>query len=189
MPNIIAHYICGKQIAKKLNIKDNEYLRGNIYPDYVDKNKHYRINGRMFDIPDIDAFMQQEQIENQLFKLGFLTHLMLDKLFLDVYVVDIIYSKIDKNINIFVPGKIYTDYTNISKRLLAHYHLDINEIDMLMQEKTNDYDVLKYKSNISVIKKCKTEELQYLNINSFINFLDCSSEKIANYILRSKYLK
>lgn len=189
MPNIVAHYVCGNQVAKKLKITDSEFIKGNLFPDYVDKNKHYRIKGRMFEVPDIERFMSEEQMSNQLFKLGFLTHLMLDKLFLDNYVVNNIYSKIDKGINIFTPEKIYQDYTNISNMLLEYYHLDINDIDNLMLPEQDKIDILKYRNNTEVIKECKSTQLQYIDFNSFTTFLDNSADEIAQHIKTKKYIK
>ena len=95
MPNIVAHYVCGKLVADKLHITNKDYLKGNLYPDYIDKKRHYRIKGRLFEIPDIELFMKEEKNQNKYFKVGYLTHLMLDKLFLDEFVVDDIYSKLD----------------------------------------------------------------------------------------------
>lgn len=189
MPNIVAHYVCGNLVARKLQITDKEFIKGNLYPDYVDKNKHYRIKGRMFEIPDIERFMSEEQMSNQLFKLGFLTHLMLDKLFLDNYVVDSIYSKIDKRINIFTPERIYQDYTNISNMLLNYYHLDIEDIDNIMLPEQDRIDILKYRFNTEVIKECKSTQLQYLDFPSFITFLDNSSEEIAHHVKTKKYIR
>ncbi len=184
MPNIVAHYVCGKLVSKKLNINDKNYIKGNLYPDYVDKNKHYRIEGYMFEIPDVDTFMREEQMNDRTFKLGFLTHLILDRLFLEEYVINNIYSNLDKKINIFVPDKIYTDYTNISQRLLNHYNLNLDDIDNLMLREKEYIDFQKYKSDTEVIRTCTSGELQYLDPNSFITFLDDSSEKIADYIKR-----
>lgn len=187
MPNIVAHYICGKLVAKKLNIKDDDYLKGNLYPDYIDKDKHYRIQGKIFEIPDLDKFIQEEKISNKYFKLGFLTHLMLDKLFLDGFVIDDIYTKLDKNINIFESDKIYLDYTNMSKTLMNYYHLNFKEIDDLMLKEKN-IDIKKYKSNVEVIKDSTTNNLKYIDINHFINFLESAANQVYIYIKEKKIL-
>ena len=187
MPNIVAHYICGKLVAKKLRISDKKYLQGNLYPDYVNKKRHYRILGRKFEIPDINKFIREERIENKLFKIGFLTHLMLDKLFLDDFVINNIYTKIDDCVNIFEKDKIYKDYTNMSKKLLKHYNLNINEIENIILPESKYIDIQKYKNNIDTIKESSSEELKYIDLNNFIDFLDAASQKIYTYIKREKY--
>lgn len=188
MPNIVAHYICGNLVVEKLCLKkQRDFLKGNLYPDYVDKEKHYRTPGKKFEIPDIDKFQVEEQIENDLFKLGFLTHLILDKLFLEEYVIDKIYSKITEDIDIFEPNRIYQDYTNISNRLLAKYNLTLDGIDDLMLEEKEHIDFKKYKDNTDVIRTSTNEKLRYLDLEDFTKFLDTSATQITNYIKRKKY--
>lgn len=187
MPNIVAHYVCGKLVANKLNIKDDNYLKGNLYPDYVDKKRHYRIKGRLFEIPDIELFMKEEKNQNSYFKIGYLTHLMLDKLFLDDFVLDDIYSKLDKTINIFESDKIYLDYTNMSKKLMDYYHFDLKEIDDLMLNEKN-IDIQKYKSNVNIIKESTSDNLKYIDINHFINFLELAANQIYIYIKKENIL-
>ena len=187
MPNIVAHYICGKLVANKLHINNDDYLKGNLYPDYIDKKRHYRIKGRLFEIPDIELFMKEETNQNKYFKIGYLTHLMLDKLFLDGFVIDDIYSKLDKPINIFESDKIYLDYTNMSKSLMNHYHFNLKEIDDLML-KEKDIDIEKYKSNVDVIKESTADSLKYIDINHFINFLELAADQIYIYIKKEKIL-
>lgn len=188
MPNIVAHYICGKLVAKKLNITSNDFIKGNLIPDYIDKRKHYRVKGEFFEVPDLDKFMSEEHIKNKLLKLGFLTHLMLDKLFLDSYVIENIYSKIDKSTNIFEPDKIYTDYTNISNLLLKYYGLNLDDIDDIMLNSSIKIDIEKYKSNTDVIRTCNSGYLKYLDPSSFISFLVSSSDKISEYVKKKKYI-
>ncbi len=187
MPNIAAHYVCAKLVASKLQINEPDFLKGNIYPDYVLKDMHYRVQGQRFLVPDFERFMKEEQIENRLFKLGFLSHLILDKLFLDDYVLNNIYDKIDSQIDIFEPDKIYQDYTNISKRLLDEYNLSLREIDEIMLPERSNIDFEKYKSNTEVIRKSKSENLNYMDLDTFTEFLESSSSKITAYIKKKNY--
>jgi len=189
MPNIVAHYACGKLVAKKLKINDDNYLMGNLYPDYVDKKKHYRIRGRLFEIPDIDLFMEEEKKLNKYFKIGFLTHLMFDKLFLDEFVVKDIYERLDldKKTNIFESEKIYLDYTNMSKKIMDYYHFSLQEIEDLMRFE-KDIDIEKYRSNVNVIKETVNDNLRYIDINHFISFLEVAANQIYIYIKKEKIL-
>ena len=182
MPNIAAHYVCGKLVAKKLNINDDNYIKGNITPDYVDIKRHYRIKGRKFQIPDIEKFIREDNDENKIFKIGFMTHLLLDKLFLEDFVINNIYSNVGKSVNIFESDKIYKDYTNMSKRLLDHYNLTIDEIDELMLKDKKLIDIDKFRDNVDVIKESDSEELKYIDLNSFIEFLNASADKICEFL-------
>lgn len=182
MPNIVAHYICGVLVANKLEINDDAFLKGNLFPDYVDKTKHYRIPGKRFEIPDIDRFMKEEKMENELFKMGFLAHLILDKLFLDDYVINDIYSRVNESVDIFEVDKIYRDYTNMSKGLLTHYLLNLDEIDELMLPESEYIDIEKYRSNTDVIRESNSEDLKYIDLDNFIHFLDTSVDEIYAYI-------
>lgn len=188
MPNIVSHFICGKKVAEKLSINNVYFLKGNLYPDYIGEEKHYRVEGKKFQIPDIDRFIEEEKMENSFFKLGFLNHLILDKLFLDDYVINNIYSKIDWNMDIFVPDGIYQDYTNISKRLLVHYGVSLAEIDWLMLQEKEYINFQKYINNTDIIRKSTSEELKYLNFEEFTMFLDSSIDEISTYI-KKKYKK
>lgn len=189
MPNIVAHYICGKLVASKLKINEVAFLKGNLYPDYVLKDMHYRIQGKRFEVPDYEKFFQEAEFEDKLFKLGFLTHLMLDKLFLDDYVLNNIYNRIDSKIDIFEPDKIYQDYTNMSKRLLKKYNLSLDEIDKIMLPESQNINIKKYKTNTNIVKESKTEKLNYIELTSFIEFLESSAVKIYTYIEKEKLLK
>lgn len=181
MPNIVAHYIVGKLVQRNLHISSRDYLKGNLYPDYVDVTMHYRINGKKFEIPDIKRFIEDNKFSNNYFKVGFLSHLILDKMFLDDYVINHIYDKIDDKINIFESDKVYLDYTNISKRLLRHYHLRIDDIDDLMLKE--HINLKKYKENTEVIKFNKHgSKPLYLMIDDFVDFLDLAAKQISKYI-------
>ncbi len=188
MPNIVAHYICGKLVSKKLNIKNINYLKGNLYPDYVDKERHYRMKGKMFDIPDIERFIKYDKITDKYLKIGFLTHLMLDKLFLDDFVINKIYNKLDKNVNVFTADKIYNDYSIISSQLLNHYNISIDNLNDIMIPEKNNIDFLKYKKDIDLITASRFEKLKYLNLESFIEFLDTSSEHISEYLEKNNFI-
>lgn len=181
MPNIVAHYIVGKLVQRKLNIDDSNYLRGNLYPDYVDIRMHYRTNGKRFEVPDIKKFIDENTFSNNYFMVGFLSHLILDKLFLDDYVIEHIYDKIDDKINIFESDKIYLDYTNISNRLLHHYHMNMLDIDKLMLKE--NINLKKYKENTEVIKyNMDDTKTSYLKFDDFIKFIDEAARKISDYI-------
>lgn len=187
MPNIVAHYIVGKLVERKLHFDNSDYLKGNLYPDYIDVTMHYRILGNKFEVPDINKFITANNFSNNYFKVGFLTHLLLDKLFLDEFVINHIYDKIDDKINIFESDKIYLDYTNISKRLLRHYHMNIIDIDKLMLNE--DIDISKYIQNTDVIKLNKHgKKPHYLSINDFTSFLDEAAIRISNYIENNNLL-
>lgn len=185
MPNIVAHYICGCLVAKKLGIEDEEYLKGNLCPDYVDKSKHYRTNGKKFRVPDISSFLENEPFTNEMERLGFLTHLLLDKLFLDDFVINSILPRVGNDTSLFQKGEIYKDYSNMSADLLKHYQLNLDEIDALMLPEKN-IDTIKYQHIMEEIRSCNNSQLKYINLDEFILFLDDSINTICDFLTSKK---
>lgn len=58
MPNLIAHYACGKLVQKKLNNTSKDFLTGCVLPDYIE-NSHFKTKGKNFLIPDIERFLEE----------------------------------------------------------------------------------------------------------------------------------
>ena len=70
---------------------------------------------------------------------------------------------------------------------MNHYHFNLKEIDDLML-KEKDIDIEKYKSNVDVIKESTADNLKYIDINHFINFLELAADQIYIYIKKEKIL-
>lgn len=185
MPNLIAHYACGKLVQKKLNNTSKDFLTGCVLPDYIE-NSHFRIQGKNFLIPDIERFLEETNISNNDLMQGYLTHLLLDKYFLEEYVLENIYDKIDENDNIFEKDKIYLDYTIISPELLEHFDISLEELKDILPNNNPNINIDKYKETIKEIITNKETKTKYLNPNSFISFIEETSERIVkNHLLPS----
>ena len=86
MPNMSSHMAVAKRVSEILDINDKDFIIGNILPDlYNDKKKsHYKIMGDFYLIPDIDYYIKNFDLNSNL-NLGYLTHLLLDKYYLEDY--------------------------------------------------------------------------------------------------------
>ena len=57
MPSLAAHMVCAKLVSESLNIKDEEFIKGNLLPDIIDiENSHKKVKGKFYCIPDIEYF-------------------------------------------------------------------------------------------------------------------------------------
>ena len=109
MPSIAAHMVCAKLVAHNLSIDDPEFIKGSLLPDIIDnKESHKKIPGKYFYIPNIDYFIHTLDLSNNLY-LGYLTHLLLDKYFLEDYV-----NNISRGKDLFSTKEIYQDYDYIN---------------------------------------------------------------------------
>ena len=183
MPNLIAHYACGKLIQKKLNDNSKDFLKGCILPDYIE-NAHFKTKGKKFLIPDIDKFLEATKMNNSELMQGYLTHLLLDKYFLEEYVLENIYDKIDENENIFEKDKIYLDYTIISPELMKHFDISLDELIALLPTDNPNINIGKYKETIKEIITNEKTSPKYLQPESFITFIEETSDKIIKNHLR-----
>jgi len=181
MPNLATHYICGKIIKEILNIKSDTYLVGCILPDYIE-NSHYKKKGTLFSIPDIDLFINETDITDINFLLGYLTHLLLDKHFIEDFITKELYEKRNIKEYIFTEDKIYKEYTIISPHSLKEYNININEIRSCLINKEYLINQNKFNHDIECIENSTSnlDDLTYLNLKELFNFIDKTSIKIAN---------
>lgn len=178
MPSIASHFVVSKLVSDYLKINSDDFYKGNILPDIVDHpNSHLKIKGIYYEIPDIDRFYEKLNLDNYL-ELGYLCHLLLDKYFLDEYVVN--HVKNYKEIDPFLSKKMYNDYTKINYRLVNYFDLDVSYINKIM----NDIDVSlndkKFRSNINSINtKEVVGDLECLDLDDYIEFLKSISIRIS----------
>ena len=94
--------VCSISIKNVLNSED--FIRGNLLPDIIDiKNSHHKINSGIYMVPDIEYFLKTIDLTNDL-DLGYLTHLLLDKHYLEDYLLQLY-----PNRNIFLDQEVYKD--------------------------------------------------------------------------------
>ena len=187
MPNIVTHYIVGEKVLEELNVNREEFQKGNLYPDYIDKKYHFRKQGKHFLIPDIELAKCSDIYPNPAYKLGFLSHLILDKIFLEEYVINHIYDKTSMDINIFTSNGIYKDYTNISPYLLEYFGYSLKDIIYIMKlDKKIYYDT--FLSLVNDISKVRDYKLKYLDKESFTEFINEVPERVLFELKEHKRL-
>ena len=179
MPSIAAHLVCSKLVAGKLGIKDSDFIKGNILPDIIDiSDSHKKIKGKYYYIPNINYFLSTLELNNYL-QLGYLTHLLLDKYFLEDYIYDIVGEK-----DVFGSKIIYKEYDILNFQLLKRFNININNFFF---DFTNiPINLSKYYNNINYLAIQKVGETKYLNIDHFSSFLITSSNKIAQTLRQLK---
>lgn len=182
MPSIASHLVVAKLVSKHLNINSDDFYKGNILPDIIDKdNSHLKIKGTYYEIPNTKYCYDILNLDNDL-DLGYLCHLLLDKYFLEEYVLNNV--KNYKECDPFLTKKMYNDYTKINYKLINSFDLDIVYINRVMNNINNDENILinhdKYNFNLeSINTKIKIEKLECIELDSYIRFLKEISIVIA----------
>ena len=178
MPSITPHMVVATEVAKILNINSEDFIRGNLLPDIIDiKNSHHKIESDIYLIPDIDYFIKKLDLTNDL-DLGYLTHLLLDKHYLEDYL-----KKIYPNKNIFLDKKIYNDYDILNHSLVNNFNLDVEYIEKALMKYNCKIKEEKLKYNINCLRNNISGKTYYLNINSFSKFLKEVSKIISEELI------
>ena len=187
MPSIASHIVTAKIISKNLDINDDNFIRGNILPDVISRDKrktHHRINGKLFLVPDIDYFKKTLDFNNML-ELGYYTHVLLDKYYLDDFLVNNV-----GNSNIFNNFAIYSDYSVINDMLIEKYKLDLKKLErtlLLLRKEGVDENLLKM--NIAFLFNGQKHDTHYIDLEQYDRFLYDTSFKIAQDIKSKLILK
>lgn len=187
MPNISAHMIVAMEVAKRLNLNSDEFIKGNILPDIIDmEDSHHKVQNGVYMIPDIEYFLQNLDFGKDI-NIGYLTHLLLDKHYLSDYL-----STLYPNTNIFLDGIIYKDYDYLNFLLVNRFKLNVHKLENIL----NQYDCKilekKLKYNIECLKQKKDCKTKYLNFENFASFLlevsDTISKELLDYANKSSKL-
>ena len=181
MPSVSAHMVVAYEVGKKLNLTSDDYLRGNLLPDILDKKvSHYRIKGNIYKIPNIKYFLENFDMNNDL-NIGYLVHLLLDKYYVGNYL-----EKYYFNEDVFINNMIYDDYDYINNKLINEFNLNIEELERILSKKYN-MDIINenLEYNLKCLKNKRVGIPKYLEFNNFKKFLlDISNtiyEDIINY--------
>ena len=180
MPNISAHMVVCKLVSEKLNITSDDFIRGNLLPDIIDKeDSHHKIQGKMYLQPNIDYFIKNLDLTKDI-NIGYLTQLMLDKYYL-------IYLENKYPDNIVFDNGIYIDYDYINYDLVNRFNLDVKYLSKILSNYNCKINEEKLKYNIEYLNQKKIGKTKFLDINEFSSFLyDISNiiskelEKYAN---------
>ena len=185
MPSIAAHMALAKLISTQLDLKEEDFIRGNLLPDIIRlEDSHYKIKGKYFMIPNTDYFKENFSLSNNLY-LGYYTHLLLDKYFLEEYVP----NKIG-NLDVFKSKIIYKDYNKINKKLVDEFNLDVDYLISILKKYRQDIYAKKLEYNLSCLSSKILGEPVCINVDNFIKFIYDISERIVKENLNeSKYSK
>ncbi len=178
MPNMSSHMAVAKKVGEILNIKDKDFIFGNILPDlYNNKEKsHYKIMGKFYLIPDIDYYINNFDLKNNT-NLGYLSHLLLDKYYLEEYL-----TKKLPNIDVFDDDAIYYDYDILNNDIISKFDLDIKYLEKILREYSGNFNNKKMNYNISYLFIKKDGKTKFLDKEEFIKFLEDISYIIAEDI-------
>lgn len=178
MPNISAHMIVGREVARRLHIESKEFIKGNLLPDIIDcDDSHHKMQSGVYLVPNISFFLNELDLANDLWK-GYLVHLLLDKYYLEIYL-----SRKYKNKNVFIDNEIYNDYNYINKRLVSEFHLDLDSYDEILTDYKQKIIEEKLLFNKECLKQNKSGVLRYLDYESFSQFLVMISEVISRELV------
>ncbi|MCI9434450.1 MAG: hypothetical protein HFI86_04185 [Bacilli bacterium] len=187
MPSIAAHFACAglvyKKIKNKISDKDKFYI-GCILPDIIDlEGSHLKVKGKYYLVPDIEKYKKESKVDGDI-KKGYLCHLLLDKYFLDEYVIKNI-RNYDK-INLFSSNMIYNDYTSLNAVLVNDFNIDLNYINKVIRKIPDNFKVQgdKYKLNVESINNLDCGEITFIDIDKFKMFIKEISLRIAEDIMR-----
>lgn len=177
MPSIASHMAVAKLIKEKLKINDVDFIKGNLLPDIINNDQsHHKIQGKYYLIPDINYFKQKLNLNKKL-ELGYFTHLLLDKYFLEEYIPSNI-----NNLKIFENKKIYKEYDLINYQLVKEFNLDVLYLQKILSEINGDIDKEKLSKNLKSLLNKETGETKYLNLDKFSDFLYNISQNISEEI-------
>ncbi len=176
MPSISSHMAIAKRVSEILHIDDPDFYRGNLLPDlFRNKTKsHYKIKGKKYLIPNI-KYVKSNFDFSKMENLGILTHLLLDKYYLEEYLNNI-------EDDVFKNKIIYKDYDILNKDIIKHFNLDVNKISSILKNYDKEVDESKLNSNIKCLYLKKDGNTIYLDKDKFIRFLDIISARIAEEI-------
>ena len=176
MPNMSGHMAIAKRVSDILNIKDKDFYIGNLLPDlYLDKKiSHYKIQGKKYLIPDTNYYINNKDLSNKK-NLGYLCHLLLDKYYLEEYLMDI-------EDNVFESDTLYKDYDILNKDIVKYFNLDVPYILDSLNYIEDDIEKSKLETNITCLQKNEVGQTYYLEKDKFIKFLDDISIIIAKEV-------
>ena len=179
MPSIAAHMVIAKLVGDKLNIKNKEFIKGNLYPDVnLGPESHHKIQGKYYLIPDINYFQKNLDFNNP-FQLGCYTHLLLDKHFLEEYIPEKI-----KRFDLFDNDILYQEYDYINANLVDIFSLDVKNYSKILEEinELPNINTEKLERNIRYFNNTKSQETVYLKADEFSSFLTDISNVICDEI-------
>lgn len=190
MPNWGEHLLIANKILEKVKIDENLFLFGNILPDVQDgylvkgisniqshKKNHYDLSGENYNPNNkkgYEIFYEKysERMDNPII-MGYLTHLMTDSLWNDIFYNE---KCVKEN------GKLI-GFINKNGKLIKG---DKNDLGINKQSDFRIYSSYIYKNHYMKLPKFGSEVAQNANIIETININDEDVKKVVDYINKSK---
>ncbi len=166
--------VVAKLVGEKLNIHEKDFIKGNLLPDIIkNPQSHHKKKGKYYFIPDISFFKRTLNLNNPL-ELGYFTHLLLDKYFLEEY--------LPQDVKMFENKTIYREYDLVNYQLVKKFSLNTNYIKKVLNEIDFDIDAEKLLKNIQCLENKEIGETKYINFATFSSFLYHISQKISKEV-------
>lgn len=167
MPSIAGHMAVAKLVSEKLNINDLNFIKGNLLPDIILKpDSHHQVKGTYFMVPSLEYFREKLDLTNNI-HLGYFVHILLDYYFLEEFVPNNI-----TDLNIFANGTMYKEYDKVNYQLVKRFNLDVKNLKAILSNFDEEIDNQKLAYNLECLSLSIIEETEYLNFDSFANFLN-----------------
>ena len=174
MPSITAHMVIANEVGKILNTNTDDFYRGNLLPDVIDKDdSHMKEQGTIYLVPNLLSNLKVLDLSKDL-DLGYLCHLLLDKHYLEDY-LQVKYP--DKNV--FLDHLIYKDYDYVSYDLVKIFNLDVNYLTDILSNYDCKINEDKLQLNIRCLNQHTIGKTKYIDLESFAKFLKDISIVIA----------
>lgn len=187
MPSIAAHMAVAKILSTKLNKNTPDFYRGNLLPDILEGSMvdtHFKVEGEHFMVTDVNQAKENLILTNDL-DLGYFTHLLLDKLFLEEFVPTHI-----GRYDLFKTKEMYQDYDKVNFDIVNCFGLDVESLTNVLTEKYDcNINTEKFETNIRCLNNKEISDGEYLKKEEFKLFLQEAAEKIYDEVKKLKYTR
>ena len=206
MASIMIHLAIAKKVKEHFDIrKEKDYYLGAIAPDISrqigeSKEKSHFLINTIDNIPNITLFIKRyPTFKYNPFNLGYYTHLMTDKLWIEKFIPTLIQDNTIKLLNGSIistnpeeiENMLYSDYTNINCQIIDEYEMDLSifyeefipPTTQLNEIPIDQLDILLNKMGI-IIENSKEEKSYTLDFEAVKAFIDNSSKEIIEELKR-----
>ena len=206
MSSIMIHLAIAKKVKEHFDIrKEKDYYLGAIAPDISrqigeSKEKSHFLINTTDNIPNITLFIKRyPTFKYNSFNLGYYTHLMTDKLWIEKFIPTLIQDNTIKLLNGSIlstnpeeiENMLYSDYTNINRQIIDEYEMDLSifyeefipPTTQLNEIPIDQLDILLNKMGI-IIENSKEEKSYTLDFEAVKAFIDNSSKEIIEELKR-----
>jgi len=206
MASIMIHLAIAKKVKEHFDIrKEKDYYLGAIAPDISrqigeSKEKSHFLINTTDNIPNITLFIKRyPTFKYNSFNLGYYTHLMTDKLWIENFIPTLIQDNTIKLLNGSIistnpeeiENMLYSDYTNINRQIIDEYEMDLSifyeefipPTTQLNEIPIDQLDILLNKMGI-IIENSKEEKSYTLDFEAVKAFIENSSKEIIEELKR-----